>query len=200
MAFDMKEYNKRYYLKHKEKWAKKNKKYFTEEIKAYYKEYARKYYKRYYLEHKEDIAKNYKRYYQKHRENLLKKNREYYEIHKERILKKGKIYRERYGKKYTREKVRERKPWTIYYYNIRARCYYKKHVGYRSYGAKGIQCCISKKELKQLWFRDEAYKMIHPSIHRKDHSKNYTFENCEFIEWVKHRGRPKKRNKNKIYS
>lgn len=33
-----------------------------------------------------------------------------------------------------------------------------------------------------LWFRDKAYKMVKPSIDRKDANKNYTIDNCRYIE------------------
>jgi hypothetical protein len=41
---------------------------------------------------------------------------------------------------------------------------------------------ITEEELKELWFRNKAYLMKQPTIDRKDNNKNYTFENCQFLE------------------
>ena len=58
-------------------------------------------------------------------------------------------------------------------------------VNYHRYGGRGIECRITVEELKYLWFRDEAWKLDKPSIDRKKSSKNYTLDNCQFIEFNK---------------
>jgi hypothetical protein len=68
-------------------------------------------------------------------------------------------------------------PWKQTYYGIKWRCspkgpYYKKRI--RNF--------ITEEDLKTLWFRDKAYLMNRPSIDRKDNDKNYTLDNCRFIE------------------
>jgi len=55
------------------------------------------------------------------------------------------------------------------------------------YKEKGIKNYLVENDLKNLWYIDKAYLMMLPEIDRKDSSKNYTFENCQFIEMVLHR-------------
>ena len=59
---------------------------------------------------------------------------------------------------------------------------------------KGIQCLITKDELRQLWFRDKAYLLKVPSIDRIRNSDNYTFDNCRFIENIDNIRRKRKNN------
>ena len=70
--------------------------------------------------------------------------------------------------------------------NMKQRCYNPKAKAYSSYGGKGIQIEIKKNDLLILWHRDNAGNMDSPSIHRIDSSKNYTKENCQFIERALH--------------
>lgn len=74
-------------------------------------------------------------------------------------------------------------PWYKTYRHIFNRCNYKKSNGYARYGGRGIKCLITINELKQLWFRDSAYQLLHPSIDRLDHDKDYSFDNCRYIEY-----------------
>lgn len=69
----------------------------------------------------------------------------------------------------------ERHPWARTLNRIQGRCGH----AYKKYGTK---CLITKDELQQLWFRDKAYLMKHPSIDRIDTFKDYTFDNCRYIE------------------
>ena len=73
-------------------------------------------------------------------------------------------------------------PWNKLYTSIYVRCNYTDN----SYSRKGIKCRIKPSEIKILWYRYKAYLMKRPSIHRKDHSKHYTIDNCVFIEYEKH--------------
>jgi hypothetical protein len=73
-------------------------------------------------------------------------------------------------------------PWKRVFYNINQRCNNFKNPSYKDYGGRGILCLITEEELKELWFRDEAYNLKIPSVNRKDNDGNYIFENCEFIE------------------
>jgi len=48
--------------------------------------------------------------------------------------------------------------------------------------------------LKVLYLRDQAYNMNKPSISRKDHDKDYTIDNCEYMEFSEHMSKDKKQN------
>ena len=87
----------------------------------------------------------------------------------------NKEYKKQFYKKY---------PWKQIFNNINSRCNNPKSINYKWYGLKGIKCLITKEEIKFLWFRNEAYLMEKPSIDRKNSKKNYTFNNCQFIELI----------------
>lgn len=55
---------------------------------------------------------------------------------------------------------------------------------YSRYGGRGIKFAITLEEVNELWRRDTADKMRKPSIDRKDVNGDYTFMNCQFIEWA----------------
>lgn len=84
-----------------------------------------------------------------------------------------KVYRINYYKK---------EPWKKTFNYIQTRCNNPNFIAYDLYGGRGIKCLITEEELKELWFRDKAYKMNKPSIDRKDNDGNYTYDNCRFIE------------------
>jgi hypothetical protein len=73
-------------------------------------------------------------------------------------------------------------PWASHLASIRTRCntpntYYKR---------KGIKNFLTYEDIKFLWFRDKAFKMIQPSIRRKEKSKDYIIDNCHFMELGAH--------------
>ena len=70
-------------------------------------------------------------------------------------------------------------PWKKTYQRIVSRCIYDKNSYYYK---RGIKCLITVKELKFLWFRDEAYLMTKPSIDRRNPLGNYVLKNCRYIE------------------
>ncbi len=41
---------------------------------------------------------------------------------------------------------------------------------------------MTVEDFRILWFRDKAYLMKKPSIHRINNDKGYTKSNCKFIE------------------
>jgi hypothetical protein len=75
-------------------------------------------------------------------------------------------------------------PWLPSIYNAKKRCVNPNDKRYYRYGARGIKCLLSVQEAKELWFRDKAFEMKKPSIDRKDVNKNYTFGNCQYIEFL----------------
>jgi len=99
--------------------------------------------------------------------------KKYHEEHKLDMKK----YRKEHFKKYIKEN-----PWMASYKAAKTRCNNSKATGYKNYGGRGIKCLITAEELKQLWLRDKAYEMEHPSIDRINNDGNYTYDNCQFIE------------------
>ena len=77
--------------------------------------------------------------------------------------------------------------------NIKQRCNNPKNNKYYCYGKKGIKCLITEEELKQLWFRDQVYNMVKPSIDRENKNKDYNVENCQFIELVENSVKDKRK-------
>lgn len=73
-------------------------------------------------------------------------------------------------------------PWWKHLQGLRKRCNYPKQDSYSRYGGRGIKALLTVEDIKQLWFRDRAADMEYPSIDRVDSNKNYTYENCRFIE------------------
>ena len=87
------------------------------------------------------------------------------------------------ARKHGRERKRKRFklfPWIKTLAGIKSRVYCKKHGGYYLY--KNRELSLTSDDLKHFWFRDKAYLMKYPSIHRIDNDKGYTFENCQYIE------------------
>jgi len=79
---------------------------------------------------------------------------------------------------------RKKYPWKSVFSSIKQRCNNPKTKQYKHYGKRGIKCLITEDEVKQLWYRDKAYKMKCPSIDRKENNDNYCLENCRFIEFA----------------
>lgn len=64
----------------------------------------------------------------------------------------------------------------------RGRCNNKNHVEYHKYGAMGVECLLTTKQIQFLWDRDKAYKFGRPSLSRIDNKDSYNVYNCMFIE------------------
>lgn len=79
----------------------------------------------------------------------------------------------------------------------RQRCNDKNASNYKWYGAKGIKCELTINDVEKLWELSEAKWMFEPQLSRKNHNKNYTFENCEFLDKSINVGESNKRNKSK---
>jgi hypothetical protein len=73
-------------------------------------------------------------------------------------------------------------PWKKHLNKAKQRCNNPKCDKYQYYGGRGIQCLITKGELRKLWVRDKAYKMKKPSLDRIKKNKHYEYSNCCFIE------------------
>lgn len=86
------------------------------------------------------------------------------------------------------QKKKIRKIWS----NIETRCTNPAVHKFGFYGGKGIKNNITLEQLGKLWLRDNADSLEIPSIDRIEHDKDYTFENCRFIEFAANRLHRKK--------
>ena len=75
-------------------------------------------------------------------------------------------------------------PWAKTLRGIEKRVRNPKAVGYKYY--KNMKLTLNVSDLKKLWFRDKAYLMERPNIHRKDNKKGYFYSNCKYIDKQKH--------------
>jgi len=89
------------------------------------------------------------------------------------------------------KKWEAKNPWYFSCKHARARCNNPNHKCYKRYGGRGIKMLLLLQDVKELWLRDRAFEMKKPSLDRVDNDKNYTVENCRFIEFAKNleRGR-----------
>ena len=78
--------------------------------------------------------------------------------------------------------------------NINSRCYNPKTSSFKYYGAKGIENYLSYNDLDYLWERDKAGALKCPSIDRLYSDKDYTLENCQFIELVENCAKDKRKS------
>ena len=97
-------------------------------------------------------------------------------------------YQSAYREKNRAKRNRERQeyfnlnPWLRSLRNAKSRCNNPNVACYHRYGGRGIQCLLTKEDVKTLWFRDKAASMICPSIDRVDNDGHYELSNCRFIE------------------
>lgn len=74
------------------------------------------------------------------------------------------------------------------YKNMKSRCYNQNHKDYKYYGGSGIRICeewyIDKMSFIN-WALENGYT-IEKRLHRKDKTKNYSPDNCEFLTEVEH--------------
>ena len=82
-----------------------------------------------------------------------------------------------YARNYYRERFKK-EPWLRKLMGVRGRCSQK----ISNYKKRGIKCFLKLEDVKMLWFRDKAYNLKEPSLHRIDNDGHYTIENCCFIE------------------
>jgi hypothetical protein len=84
-----------------------------------------------------------------------------------------------------RKDYKDKWPWKLTYRYVHTRCNVPKHDSYEGYGSVGIKNLLTHDLLEKLWYRDRAYEMKKPSIDRIDSKKDYTFDNCRYIEMSK---------------
>lgn len=127
----------------------------------------------------------YKRnWYLKNRDKCLERAKQYRETHKKEIQEAYQNNRDSLVEvmKQNHRSRRARKPWWYTLRAIKQRCDCKNNSNYKYYGGKGIKCLLTEEDLKYLWHRDNAHLMRKPSIDRINASKDYTLDNCRYIE------------------
>ena len=92
---------------------------------------------------------------------------------------------------------REKRPWYRPLEYAKRRCTDKNHRSYPFYGGRGISCELTYQEAKILFFRDQGHLLDKPSLDRIDPDKNYSFDNCRFIELEDNVKRKRKRGPNR---
>lgn len=102
------------------------------------------------------------------------------------------------SKKECMDRYRENNPWRITHQSIRQRCLNKKCRSYARYGGRGIKLLMTPNDFKFLWFRDKAYLMKCPSIHRINHDSHYQLDNCMYIEWIENTIEANSRKRKKV--
>lgn len=80
------------------------------------------------------------------------------------------------------KKIKKKEPWRRSYLSARIRCNSSKCLMYKRYGGRGIKFLMTRDDFKKLWFRDKAYKMGRPTIHRINNDGNYEVSNCKYVE------------------
>jgi len=113
-----------------------------------------------------------------------------YYKNKDKLLVASKLYYQR-NKAKCDESTRQfylRNPWYKFWQGARSRCNTQTTFGYQYYVGKGIKCLLTKEECAALWKRD-ALTLKRPSLDRIDSSKDYTFDNCRFVECDVNTGR-----------
>ena len=78
--------------------------------------------------------------------------------------------------------VKKTQRWLLHLKKAKERCNNPNYIRYKSYGGKGIKCLLTKKEIQELWYRDNAGLLKKPSLDRINPKKNYEYSNCRFIE------------------
>ncbi|GAG78454.1 unnamed protein product, partial [marine sediment metagenome] len=68
-------------------------------------------------------------------------------------------------------------------------CLNKKAINYKYYGGKGIKFKLTMPDVMDLWIRDNAEDMKKPSLDRVNSDKDYSFDNCRFMEHTENCGR-----------
>jgi hypothetical protein len=116
-------------------------------------------------------------YDKKYRAIQKKENPNYYKNQMIEFKKKNPDYYSNYRKEY-----KLKNPWITTYLSIKSRIH-KSH-NRKSYSK--VKCYLTIPLLKELWFRDKAYLMETPCLHRLDNKGHYSFDNVKYVEKKEH--------------
>jgi hypothetical protein len=94
-------------------------------------------------------------------------------------------------------KRNKERPWYKHLKAARQRCNDKNASNYKWYGAKGIKCLLTIKDIKYLWNRDKAWLFKEAHLSRNIHDEGYYLDNCYFSNKKKNVGESNKRTKSK---
>ncbi|MHA2013336.1 MAG: hypothetical protein ACTSWG_13280 [Candidatus Helarchaeota archaeon] len=78
--------------------------------------------------------------------------------------------------------------WYKHWKAGRQRCNNKNASNYKYYGGKGIKFLLTQEECKKLYFEACAWIFKQAQLYRKDHNKDYTYDNCYFSNKTKNVG------------
>ena len=131
------------------------------------------------------------RHYLNNREAYREKDRRWRKLNPNRSRELGRIF----YRLHRRKLIERKRKWKIQHWNngyrfsrllssIKSRCTNPNASGFKNYGGRGILCELSSQDIRELWERDAACKMIKPTIDRINNDGHYSFSNCRFIELV----------------
>lgn len=134
------------------------------------------------------IKKKDRSWYWKNREHYRDYHRKYYQKNKKKKLEQHRkwVLNNPEASKAIKDRYIKNNKWrrkiSILISDIKYRCENKSSPKYKFYGGRGIRNFLTAKDLIFLWNRDKANKLKKASIDRVDSNKDYTIENCRFIE------------------
>jgi hypothetical protein len=154
-------------------------------------------------DHREQLRAADRRWYAKHREEKLAKMKQFRKDNPELMYEQGHRFNERHKEKrnaesreYRRTHLEQFKEYDRIHYAkkpncyrtwkaMRTRCYNPNVVGYKYYGAKGIKVC-ERWDSFDNFLEDMGERPFGWDLHRIDHDKDYSKDNCVWLPKSEH--------------